>query len=212
MRGAMKSENSTTVRDNQTMSELKNTPPEDAVIVVQLTKMQKAKKANASSQGEMRSIYSRAEERGVNLTAAKSALKIMESESEEKVQDLVQNMVDTIRYLALVGYNLTKAQLELFSFSPQAPQPLDEKAYEDGLRAGRRGIGIGDNPHDLNTESGKNWARGNEIGAEERRLVLRMEQPEDGATLVKRPQTDGDGGDGDDDFGDAVSRAGDEDE
>lgn len=177
-----------------------NTPSEDAIVVVQLQKMRRAKAEAASSNGEMRQIYSLAETNGVNLKAAKDVLRIIESKSEKKIQEFVSETLAKIRYLSLLGHQLTPDQKDLFDFS-SAEQPLfDEKAYEEGLRAGRLGEDPNSNPHDLNTEAGQRWLEGFHAGTADRKAVLQMESPDQ---IVKAESED-------DDFDEAIADEGDE--
>lgn len=131
----------------------------------------------------MRAVYQKAESKGVNLKAAKAAMKIIKSEGdEEKIQDIIADMTATIQYLGLFGFTLTSQQLELFKFDQPTLQPIDEKAFGDGLLAGR--MGEVDNPHDLNSDSGRKWAEGHERGIEERKLILSMEVEERDDELI----------------------------
>lgn len=166
-------------------AELRNSPSEDAIVVATISKLQKATTDAASAQGELRAAFSKAEGDGINLNAAKAALKVLKK-GEEAAKALVEDMTKTIRYLHLCGVELTKEQLELFSFTDTSSAPIDERAYEAGLAAGRMGHNQDDNKHGIDTSAGQKWLEGWHKGAEERRQVYAMQpKDQDGSELVK---------------------------
>lgn len=176
--------------------QIPNVPPPEAIVTVHLAAMRRSQEEAASSNGEMRSTYSRAEAKGINLPAAKRALKIQKS---GKAEEFVAEMTELLRYLKILGIGVQKSQLDLFETAPSLA-PLDEKAYEDGLRAGRAGDAA-DNPHAASTEAGQRWEAGYAQGAIERRLVLEMEAAEDenGAKVIPADEVDPDQTDIEDD-------------
>ncbi|MGH0003151.1 ribosome modulation factor [Pseudovibrio ascidiaceicola] len=164
---------------------LVNEPPQDAVVATTLSKLRKFVDAAASSQGEMRAEFSKAEAVGLNLKSAKKAISLLKK-GEESTKDWVAEVTQTVRYLSLSGVELTKEQLELFSFTDTTMAPVDERAYEKGLSAGRMGENQNENPHDLSTPAGQKWMEGWNKGAEERRVVLSMEPKKEPETeLIK---------------------------
>ena len=190
---------------NQTVSD-------DAVVVVQLSKMLKANQANSSANGEMRAVYENAEKKGVNLAAAKSAIQIIKSSSDAKIQEYIENTTATIHYLGLCGFNLTKAQRELFDFNSEDLQPIEDKAFSEGLYAGRTGLPATDCKHDQSTTAGQKWIEGHNQGASERQRVFDMdtsESSDEPATeVIPGEQTDIE--EGDDDANEAIAAGGEE--
>ncbi|KZL17648.1 Ribosome modulation factor [Pseudovibrio axinellae] len=173
---------------------LVNEPPQDAVVTTTLSKLRKVADTAASSQGEMRAEYSKAEAAGLNLQAAKKALSLLKK-GDDKTKDWVEEVCETVRYLRLCGIELTKDQLELFNFTDTTLAPVDERAYVSGLSAGRLGENQNENPHDLGSDAGQKWMEGWNKGAEERRVVLSMEPkkgPDAAPELVKGDPDSGD--------------------
>ena len=162
-------------------------PPPEAMITVLLSEMRRSQDEAASSNGSMRSTYSKAEAKGINLAAAKRALKIQKS---GKAEEFVAEITKLLQYLNILGIGVQKSQLDLFEVAPILA-PIDEKANLDGLRAGRFGEPADRNPHDLNTEAGQSWLEGHYRGAEERKLVFALQAAEESATEI----VEGDDGD-----------------
>lgn len=162
-----------------TPKEHNQTIPPEAIVAVQLSQIRRAQEEAASAQGTARAALSKAEGKGINLPAAKRALKILKS---GKAEEFTAEMQELLRYLNILGVGIKKSQLDLFETATTLA-PIDEKAFEDGLRAGRLGEAP-DNPHDLSTPAGQQWLTGHHKGAEERRLVLDMQAVEDSETEV----------------------------
>ncbi len=156
-----------------------NQVPPEAIVAVQLSQIRRAQEEAASAKGSERAAHSRAEGKGINLAAAKRALKILKS---GKGEEFTAEMQELLRYLNILGVGIQKSQLDLFETAITLA-PIDEKAFEDGLRAGRLGEAP-DNPHDLSTPAGQQWIRGHHQGSEERRLVLAMQAEEESETEV----------------------------
>jgi len=156
-----------------------NQIPPEAIVAVQLSQIRRAQEEAASASGSARAALSKAEGKGINLAAAKRALKILKS---GKAEEFTAEMQELLRYLNILGVGIKKSQLDLFE-TATALAPIDEKAFEDGLRTGRLGEAP-DNPHDLSTPAGQQWIRGHHQGAEERRLVLDMQAEEESETEV----------------------------
>ncbi|GHB33869.1 hypothetical protein GCM10007094_23470 [Pseudovibrio japonicus] len=169
---------------------LVNEPPQDAVVATTISKLRKVSEAAASSQGEMRAEYSKAEAAGLNLQAAKKAISLLKK-GDDKTKDWVEEVTQTVRYLRICGLELTKEQLELFSFTDTSLAPVDERAYVKGLSAGRLGENDRENPYDLGSPTGQKWMEGWNKGHEERRAVLAMEpKKEEGSEVIKGEQDD----------------------
>jgi hypothetical protein len=145
----------------------------DAVIAFQIGKLKRAKASSKNAQGDLKAILNKLDASGLHTKAAVDALKIVDKGKKEETVEYIQKL---LAYLRIMGEPLQKAQLDLFESGPE-PQPLDEKAYADGLRAGRLDDPY-DNPHDPNSESGRQWQAGFDKGQEERRLILAMETEE----------------------------------
>ncbi|MFI5409116.1 hypothetical protein [Kaistia sp. UC242_56] len=155
------------------------TIPPEAIVAVQLSQIRRAQEEASSAQGTARAALSKAEGKGINLPAAKRALKILKS---GKAEEFTAEMQELLRYLNILGVGIQKSQLDLFQTATTLA-PIDEKAFEDGLRAGRLGEAA-DNPHDQSTAAGQQWIKGHYQGAEERRLVLDMQAEEESETEV----------------------------
>ncbi len=180
---------------------LVNEPPKDAVVVTTLSKLQKAVESAASSNGEMRAQFAKAEALGMNLKASKKAISLLKI-GDDTTKDWVEEVTETVRYLRLCGVELTKEQLELFNFTDTTMAPVDERAYENGLYCGRYGQNQNENPYDLSSEAGQKWMEGWNKGAEERRAVLAMEPTESqNSELVKSEETPAEGDPFDDTLG-----------
>ncbi|MBZ9939162.1 hypothetical protein LB518_22890 [Mesorhizobium sp. BR1-1-16] len=155
-------------------------PPPEAMITVLLSEMRRSQDEAASTNGSMRSTYAKAEAKGVNLAAAKRALKIQKS---GKAEEFVDEMTKLLQYLNILGIGVQKSQLDLFEVAPTLA-PIDEKAELDGLRAGRFGEPADHNPHDLSTDAGQRWLEGHYRGTEERKLVFALQAAEESETEV----------------------------
>lgn len=155
------------------------TIPPEAIVAVQLSQIRRAQEEASSAQGTARAALSKAEGKGINLPAAKRALKILKS---GKAEEFTAEMQELLRYLNILGVGIKKSQLDLFETATTLA-PIDEKAFDDGLRAGRLGEAA-DNPHDLSTAAGQQWIKGHYQGSEERQQVLAMQAEEDSETEV----------------------------
>lgn len=170
-----------------TPKEHNQTIPPEAIVAVQLSQIRRAQEEASSAQGTARAALSKAEGKGINLPAAKRALKILKS---GKAEEFTAEMQELLRYLNILGFGIKKSQLDLFETATTLA-PIDEKAFEDGLRAGRLGEAA-DNPHDLSTPAGQQWLSGHHKGSDERRLVLAMQAEEESETEVVDPDDVGD--------------------
>lgn len=141
----------------------------DAMVAVTLSKIRRAQEEHASANGTLRNVFAQAEKRGINRAAAKRALKILKSDNRDEA---VQEIKDTFFYLRVLGQAVPRSQLDLFE-TAGGPAPIDEKAAEDGRRAGLMGEAESC-PHDLNTDAGKAWLNAYRQGRAERDIVMAM--------------------------------------
>ncbi|WP_139251585.1 hypothetical protein [Kaistia soli] len=155
-------------------------PAPEALITVFLSEMRRAQEEHASTNGSMRATYAKAEGKGINLAAAKRALKIQKS---GKAEEFAAELAKLLQYLNILGIGVQKSQLDLFEVAPNLA-PIDEKAELDGLRAGRFGEPADRNPHDLTTAAGQRWLEGHYRGVEERKLVFALQAAEESETEV----------------------------
>jgi hypothetical protein len=172
-------EKTTTMSAVSTPKEHNQTIPPEAIVAVQLSQIRRAQEEASSAQGTARAALSKAEGKGINLPAAKRALKILKS---GKAEEFTAEIQELLRYLNILGVGIKKSQLDLFETATTLA-PIDEKAFEDGLRAGRLGEAA-DNPHDLSTAAGQQWLKGHHKGSEERRLILAMQAEEESETKI----------------------------
>lgn len=152
----------------------------DAVVAYQLSKLKRAKADADNAGNDLRGLKSTLEAGGLNMKAAKDALKIAKG-GKGKVQEAVAYIEHLTRYLRILGAPLEKSQLDLFE-AGVALQPIEEQAYSDGLLAGRTGEDRFENPHDVNSASGRRWDQGFDVGAGERKILLDIEH---GEVLIK---------------------------
>lgn len=147
-----------------------NKPPSDeAIIAVNLSRIRTAQDKYASEGGSLRSTFAKAEQQGVNLDAAKQAIKLVKS---GKVDEWLEEISAITTYLRIMRHGVNDGQLKLDLESTLAP--LDEKAKLDGLAAGRAGEPESNNPHHGNTGAGMAWLDGYRTGYREREIVLSM--------------------------------------
>ena len=139
---------------NHAMSE------EEARVLFELSRLKDQKAIKASADGTYRSELSRLESKGINLRAAKEAIKIAE---KGEVAETLEYLSALTRYLKLLGVPIKADQKDLFEFAP-ALQPLDETQ--------------GGNPHDLSTDAGQKWLAGWHEGSSMRAKLAN--EPDDG--------------------------------
>lgn len=161
-----------------------NQPDDDAIIAVNLSRIRTAQDKYASEGGSLRSAFAKAEQQGVNLAAAKRAIKLVRS---GKVDEFLEEMGAITRYLRIMRHGITDGQLKLDLESTLAP--IEEKATLDGRAAGLAGEPESNNPHHGNTKAGMAWLAAYRQGLAEREIVLSMQPAEQ----------DNDGDDADDD-------------
>jgi len=164
-----------------------NGPDEEAVITVNLGKIQAAKMAHDAAGNEFRSVLKHAEGKGVHIRAAKIALKIVASGDPDAWLEET-GLVSS--YLRMLRHGITDTQLMLEFEEPLAP--IDEKAGLDGLASGRLGFNQeGMNPHALNTKAGQAWLAAFRQGRAEYELIMSMkDDPEDEDDIDSRDDED----------------------
>lgn len=142
-----------------------------AVIAANLAKVMRADADLQEAKNDHQSVIKHAEGKGIHLGAAKRALKIKRSGKVEKV---IEELSALFLYLRILNLPIEKKQLEMFDAFDEAT-PIKEKAYEQGLYAGRMGLGEGENPYSATSHQGQSFIKGLNVGSNERRIVLEME-------------------------------------
>ena len=153
----------------------KNEPAvaDDALAMVNLSRIRKAQEIFASENGSLRNVYAQAERQGLHLAAAKKAIKVAKS---GKRDELIEEISKTLYYLKLMRCGVQESQISLFEYEPSLA-PIDEKAAADGRFAGFDGQDESSNPHAINTVAGQAWLNAFRQGAAERELILSMPDP-----------------------------------
>ena len=151
-----------------------NTPDDDAVVAVNLSRIRAAQDKFSSENGTLRSTFAKAEQQGVNLAAAKRAIKIVRS---GKVEEFLEETSAITRYLRIMRHGIIDGQLNLDLESTLAP--IEEKAGLDGRAAGLSGEPESNNPHHGNTKAGLAWLTAHRQGLSERSIILSMQATED---------------------------------
>lgn len=159
------------------MTDLQNSPPDSAVVLVNLQKLLKAKDKLASANGELRAVLKHMDGKDIHLGAAKRTVKLMKSEDEDKLQDTVLEMSMTLQYLQIAGFTITKSQRDLFDLMDHDPaaEPIIDKAKREGRTAGLLGKDEADCLHQPGTEARNAWIEAFRQGEGERKTVLSME-------------------------------------
>lgn len=136
---------------------MKNTvTEEDQRVLFELGLLRSEKAKKASADGSYRSALSRLEANGLNRKAAKDSIKIAES---GETADTLEYLNHLTRYLRLLRVPIQRDQIDMFETAPEA-QPIEERAFEDGLATGVLGDGQDKNPHALESKAGKAWVEG----------------------------------------------------
>lgn len=146
-----------------------NQPSDEAIVAVNLSRIRAEQDKYGSAGGSLRSVFAKAEQQGVNLDAAKRAIKIVRS---GKVDEWLKETSDITRYLRIMRHGINDGQLNLDLESTLAP--IEEKAGLDGRAAGLAGEAESNNPHHGNTKAGMAWLTAYRQGLSERNLVLSM--------------------------------------
>lgn len=150
-------------------------PNRDAIDAVHIGRMTAAKTEFDSASGTFRGVYAQAEKVGVNIPAAKKAMKL---KAKGKLDEFLKDVRDTLGYLRLLGMRPMPEQVDFFEQDPSLI-PIEEKAYEEGRYAAMMNEGSVPNPHDENSKVGKKWADGWRQGRAERDLVMAMKMDDE---------------------------------
>jgi len=151
-----------------------NTPDDEAVIAVNLSKIRTAQESAASHHGSLRNVLKHAEGKGVHLKAAKKALAIVKAGVAD---GWLEETRETTRYLRILRHGIHESQLTLEFETTLAP--IDEKAGLDGRYAGLDGADESTCPHDLSTKAGQAWLVAYRQGRAERELIMSMPETSD---------------------------------
>ncbi len=138
---------------------------------VNLGKLMRADAAFQEAKNEHQSVTKHVEGKGLDLKAAKQAIKIKKS---GKVDEKVSELSSLFMYLKILGCAINEKQIELFSHE-NSRTPLEDRAYEEGLYAGRMGEGAAVNPYGDDSKAGQKWLEGLHTGTGDRSKILEME-------------------------------------
>lgn len=149
----------------------KNTPPDSAFVAANLGKIMRADEDFQIAKNEHQSVTKSVEGKGLDLKAAKQAIKIKKS---GKVEETVAYLQNLFLYLRILGVPISDKQLDMFDVSASGA-PMDERAYEEGLFAGRLGWGMDACGYGQDTAAGQKWLEGFHIGGQDRKQVMAMQ-------------------------------------
>lgn len=166
-------------KDDNVVELRKNGPAEDAVVAVQLGKIQRAKAEFETANGNYRNTLKHVEAKGIHLSAAKDAIAIKKS---GKVDEKVEYLKALTEYLMILGTPIDKKQLDMFRVEGNS-RDGEAKAREKGRYTGIMGLGMDQNPYAVDSDQGQAWIAAFYEGGKERELILSME-PE-GNELIK---------------------------
>ncbi|HWV44095.1 hypothetical protein [Pseudorhodoplanes sp.] len=152
-----------------------NEPDQTAIDTVNLSRIRAAKKDKSSADGSLRSAYAKADMQGLNIKAAKRALKIADG-GQDEVEDFLDEVQEIVRQCGLLGIVVERAQLDLFNIIPQSA-PESERAEIEGRQCALGGGSESDNRYDANSPKGMKWLDGFRQGASERATVMAMQPP-----------------------------------
>jgi hypothetical protein len=154
--------------------QIQNSPDDEAVIAVNLSKIRTAQDNAASHHGTLRNVMKHAEGKGVHLKAAKRALSIIKAGDADA---WLEETRETTRYLRILRHGINENQMKLDFGSTL--EPMEEKAANDGRIAGLdMEADESSNPHDLNTPNGQAWLTSFRQGRSERDIILSMQDAE----------------------------------
>lgn len=149
----------------------KNSLPDSAFIAASLGKIIRADESLQNAKNDHQSVTKGVEGKGINLKAAKRAIKIMKS---GKTDEIVEELKALFVYLRILGYPINDKQMELFDVQSERT-PIEERAYEEGLFAGRLGFGQDHCGYDVTSKPGQRWLEGFNEGCSDRNAVMQME-------------------------------------
>lgn len=171
-------------KDDNVVELRKNGPAEDAVIAVNLGKIQRAKAEFETANGNYRNTLKHVEAKGIHLAAAKDAISIKKS---GKVDEKVEYLKALTEYLMILGSPIDKKQLDMFRVEGNSRDGL-AKAKELGRYVGIMGQGMDQNPYAVDSDQGQAWIVAFHEGTKERELILSMEPAAD--ELIKSDADD----------------------
>jgi len=171
-------------KDDNVVELRKNGPAEDAVIAVNLGKIQRAKAEFETANGNYRNTLKHVEAKGIHLGAAKDAISIKKS---GKVEEKVAYLTALFEYLMILGSPIDKKQLDMFRVEGNSRDGT-AKAREMGRYTGIMGQGMDQNPYAVDSEQGQAWIAAFHEGTKERELILSMEPA--GDELIKSDADD----------------------
>lgn len=158
-------------KDDNVVELRKNGPSEDAVIAVNLGKIQRAKAEFETANGNYRNVLKHVEAKGLHLGAAKDAIAIKKS---GKVDEKVEYLKALTEYLMILGTPIDKKQLDMFRVEGNSRDGT-AKAREMGRYCGIMGLGHDQNPYAVDSDLGQAWLDAHGDGAKERETILSME-------------------------------------
>lgn len=159
------------VKDDNVVELRKNTPAEDAVVALNLGKIQRAKAEFETANGNYRNTLKHVEAKGIHLAAAKDAIAIKKS---GKVDEKVAYLTALFEYLMILGQPIDKKQLDLFRVESNSRDGT-AKAKELGRYTGIMGHGMDQNPYAVDSDLGQAWIEAFHGGTKEREMILSME-------------------------------------
>ena len=161
---------------------------EDQRFLNALAKVKGLNSEKAENAAAYKLVYDSLKDLGFTKQDVKFALELEEKDARQ----VIDTMARRIRIAKLLGHGLSR-QFEMFD---EDRTPIDERAYEEGLAAGKKRESA-TNPYDLSTEAGQKWQEGMNDGTAwiNRDLAEQFEAAHGGANPFP---------DGDDDSGSNV--------
>lgn len=142
----------------------------------------------ALEMGDAKEVYAKLKTFGFTKADVKWAFELEEKDSGE----ILATMQRRLRIAKMLGHGIAR-QFELFE---QDRTPLEDRAYEEGLAAGKLRKEMA-NPYDLSSEAGQAWQRGFNDGTAFINKELADHFAKDGDELIS-------GHDADDPFAEAA--------
>ncbi|MCW2309696.1 ribosome modulation factor [Rhodobium gokarnense] len=137
-----------------------------------------------SAVGSLRNAKKQAITDEIDVEALEFCAKLQKA---KKPHEVVQHLKNKILYAGYLGLDLPR-HFDLFDEPKEDRTPIEDKAHEDGLRAGLQDDVPEANPHDPTSATGQSWLRGFHAGTAQRKQILEMQ-----AEVIK-----GEGDEGDD--------------
>lgn len=110
------------------------------------------KSAIAGEMGESAAVYKRLKELGFTKGDVKWAFEL----EEKNAAEVVATMARRLRIAKMLGHGIAR-QVEMFDADRT---PVEDRAYDEGLAAGKLRKDMRENPHDMSTDAGQAWQRG----------------------------------------------------